>query len=119
CGRLGDVEPRRAVAGGPVAARIFPARTQERPLRLTMKTSNEEKPSLVPDVYPLDDSYPPRNEPAPVIARLEGAEVPDPYQSLLVHKTDMTSTLEKYYGETLHVEVLRRELCGNEYTREV
>jgi chorismate-pyruvate lyase len=34
--------------------------------------------------------------------------VPEPYQSLLVHQSDMTSTLENFYGETLHVEVLAR-----------
>ena len=31
----------------------------------------------------------------------------------------MTSTLEKYYGQPVHIEVLARELRDNEYCREV
>jgi len=89
-----------------------------------MKTTKEEMP-LAPlppvfsDIYPLDESYAARGEAAPVIDRVEMNEVPEPYHSLLVHKTDMTSTLEKFYGEILHVEVLTRDLRENEYCREV
>ena len=40
-------------------------------------------------------------------AKEEGAEVPDPYRGLLVHKQDMTSTLEAYVGQGLSLEVLQ------------
>jgi chorismate-pyruvate lyase len=89
-----------------------------------MKTTNEETPPAVhqpmySDIYPLDESYAARGETAPVIDRVEMTEVPEPYHSLLVHKTDMTSTLEKFHGETLHIEVLTRNISENEYCREV
>ena len=45
--------------------------------------------------------------------------MPEPYHALLVHKTDMTSTLEKFHGEALHIEVLARHVRENEYYREV
>jgi hypothetical protein len=88
-----------------------------------MKATNEETPPVAPqsvfsDVYPLDESYAARGGDAPVIDRLEAVEVPEPYHSLLVHKTDMTSTLEKHYGEILRIEVLSRCLSENEYCRE-
>jgi chorismate-pyruvate lyase len=45
--------------------------------------------------------------------------VPHPWQSLLVHQSDMTSTLENFYKEQLHIEVLARHVAENEYFREV
>lgn len=89
-----------------------------------MNSSKEETPDATPpivfsDIYPLDESYAARGETAPTVDRIDGAEVPEPYRSLLVHKTDMTSTLEKFYGETLHVEVLTRDVRDNECCREV
>src|ERR1017187_8537228 len=88
-----------------------------------MKSTKEETPlahqPVYSDIYPLDESYAARGETAPVIDRVEPGEVPEPYHSLLVHKTDMTSTLEKFHGETLHVEVLTRHARENEYYREV
>jgi chorismate-pyruvate lyase len=52
-------------------------------------------------------------------APVEAAAVPQPFRTLLVHKTDMTSTLENFYKEKLHVEVLGRHTTGQEYYREV
>jgi hypothetical protein len=87
-----------------------------------LKTTNEEMPPVTQpvfsDIYPLDESYAARGVEAPPIDRVETVEVPEPYHSLLVHKADMTSTLEKYYGEMLRIEVLTRELRDNEYCRE-
>jgi chorismate-pyruvate lyase len=85
-----------------------------------MKATKEEMPAPVySDIYPLDESYAARGETAPAIDRVEPDEVPEPYHSLLVHKTDMTSTLEKFHGETLHVEILTQGARENEYCREV
>jgi chorismate-pyruvate lyase len=50
---------------------------------------------------------------------VEPDEVPEPCRSLLVHWSDMTSTLEGFYAEKLRVEVLARQAGGNEYFREV
>lgn len=45
--------------------------------------------------------------------------MPEPYHSLLVHQSDMTSTLENFHHEQLHIEVLARHVVENEYFREV
>ncbi len=89
-----------------------------------MKATKEETPPVAPrpvysDIYPLDESYAARGETAPTVDRVDPGEVPEPYHSLLVHKADMTSTLEKFHGETLHLEVLTRDVRENEYYREV
>jgi hypothetical protein len=88
-----------------------------------MKTMKAEMPPFSPrpiysDLYPLDEFYAARNQTLNVIDRIEPNKVPEPYRSLLVHKTDMTSTLEKFYGETLHVEVLQKYIRENQYYRE-
>jgi chorismate-pyruvate lyase len=89
-----------------------------------MKTTNEEPTAPAPkvvfsDMYPLDESYAARGETAPIPDRIEAAEVPEPYHSLLVHNADLTLTLEKSCGRPVHVEVLTRELRDTEYCREV
>jgi chorismate-pyruvate lyase len=56
---------------------------------------------------------------APVLKELKGAEVPPPYQGLLVHSSDMTPTLAKFYGQSLGLKVLSRERQDNSYKREV
>jgi chorismate-pyruvate lyase len=67
----------------------------------------------------LDEFYAFRGDPAPAVRRIEPAQMPEPWRSLLVHQTDMTSTLENYYKEQLHIEVLDRRVIENEYFREV
>jgi chorismate-pyruvate lyase len=52
-------------------------------------------------------------------APIEAEAVPEPYRTLLVHRTDMTSTLENFHKERLRVEVLGRHTSGQEYFREV
>jgi hypothetical protein len=89
-----------------------------------MKTSDEKLPphpsgAVASDIYPLDEFYAAVGEPLPEIHTVKPDEIPEPYHSLLVHKTDMTSTLETFHGETLHIEVLGRQIHGNEYRREV
>jgi chorismate-pyruvate lyase len=89
-----------------------------------MRATKEEMPPVAPrpvysDIYPLDEFYAERGEAAPAIDRVEPDEVPEPYRSLLDHKTDMTSTLEKFYHETLHIEILARHARETEYCREV
>jgi chorismate-pyruvate lyase len=71
------------------------------------------------DVYPLDEFYRERGEPLPVIGRVEPDEVPEPYKSLLVHDGDMTSRLESFHGEQIHIQLLARHTHENEYYREV
>ena len=77
------------------------------------------RPGSIRIIYPLDEFYAERGEAVPAIERVEPDEMPEPYRSLLDHKTDMTSTLERFYQETLHIEVLARHLRESEYFREV
>lgn len=44
--------------------------------------------------------------PALILRKLPGFLVPEPYRSLLVHDQDMTSTLERFHGEALFLELL-------------
>jgi chorismate-pyruvate lyase len=56
---------------------------------------------------------------APVLRELKAAEVPPPYQALLVHSSDMTPTLAGFYGQALRLRVLSRERQDDSYKREV
>ncbi|HEX3989472.1 MAG TPA: hypothetical protein VHZ30_08560 [Verrucomicrobiae bacterium] len=60
-----------------------------------------------------------RGDPAPMLRRIEKGKMPEPYHSLLVHQSDMTSTLENFYQEQLHIEAVARRTVENEYYREV
>jgi chorismate-pyruvate lyase len=51
--------------------------------------------------------------------RLEPVEVPEPYCELLVHERDMTSTLQSFHNDSIHLEVLRSEREEETYFREV
>ena len=51
--------------------------------------------------------------------QLKADSVPQPYDKLLVHSSDMTPTLEGFYQRRLGLSVLSRELEGEEYLREV
>jgi len=103
----------------------------------------------VTDLYPLEEFYARRNEAAQIVqtdsgsldaelqylkqtkpehrtrrnilfwSRIEGTEMPEPYRSLLVHTIDMTSTLENFYKDKLHVDLLGCHSRGQEYYREV
>ncbi len=101
-------------------------------------------PTKATDLYPLEEFYARRKETAKIVqiddasmmervansyverqqaaliwAPIDGAEMPEPYRSLLVHPVDMTSTLENFYQDRLHVELLGCHSRGQEYYREV
>ncbi len=76
-------------------------------------------PTALPIAYPLDDFYAQAGLALPAIEAVAGDEVPEPYQTLLVHQNDMTPTLEKFHGNTIHLRVLRRQQRGDFYFREV
>jgi chorismate-pyruvate lyase len=67
----------------------------------------------------LAELYALRGQAAPVLERIDSAKVPEPWQSLLVHQSDMTSTLENFHKEQLHIEALARHVVEDEYFREV
>jgi chorismate-pyruvate lyase len=67
----------------------------------------------------LERFYVPAGLSVPALQELKGAEVPQPYRALLVHSSDMTSTLASFYGETPRLRVLTRERRDDSYKREV
>ncbi len=75
--------------------------------------------TVAPHVYPLDDLYSRAGLPLPLIEPLAGAQVPEPYRSLLVHQRDMTSTLENFHGAEIHLNIVSSEERGGFYFREV
>jgi chorismate-pyruvate lyase len=69
--------------------------------------------------YPLDSFYAGAGLMLPPLQRLDGEEVPVPFKALLVHRNDMTPTLEAFYGSRLELKVLNRYRRGTDYCREV
>lgn len=69
--------------------------------------------------YPLSDLYLQDGLTLPTVTGIDGQKLPEPYRTLLVHGTDMTSTLEKYHDQKLRLHILRRRLEGDEYSRQV
>lgn len=53
------------------------------------------------------------------MTRVAPEDVPEPEQHLLVHQRDMTSTLARYHGRALQVEVIQQRRVGELYLREV
>jgi chorismate-pyruvate lyase len=70
-------------------------------------------------VHPLDEFYAASGKPLPHIEIVDGNSIPKPCRKLLVHLDDMTPTLEKFHGGSLHLEVLGRRLAEKTYYREV
>ena len=68
---------------------------------------------------PLAAFYAQAGLPLPRIQRINGADLPEPYRTLLVHENDMTPTLEAHHGSRIHLRVLRSERHGSHYHREV
>src|ERR1035438_8357387 len=67
----------------------------------------------------LERFYEPTGLSVPTLRELAAAEVPQPYQALLVHSSDMTPTLANFYGQSLGLRVLSRERQDDSYKREV
>jgi len=67
----------------------------------------------------LEKFYARMGRPLPRLEQLKADEVPQPYQALLVHSSDMTPTLEGFYRQPLGLTVLSREIEGESYLREV
>lgn len=75
--------------------------------------------TINPFAYPLDDFYAKAGRLLPRIVAVNGAELPEPQRTLLVHDSDMTPTLEKFHGEDIHLRVIRSEERDGAYYREV
>lgn len=75
--------------------------------------------TLIDPFAPLTGFYA-RLHAAPATPRvIDGKDMPDPYRSLLVSRSDMTPTLERYHGSKLHLRILDSGRHGDEYRRHV
>lgn len=55
----------------------------------------------------------------PPAESLEGEAVPEPYRRLLVHRGDMTPTLEAFHGKPIHLKVIECNKDCHRYERQV
>ena len=69
--------------------------------------------------YPLNEFYDQAGLPLPTIARVAARDVPEPYNSLLVHARDMTPTLADAYGRGIQLRVLKHMLRGDVFSRQI
>jgi chorismate-pyruvate lyase len=69
--------------------------------------------------YPLSEFYQRAKLPLPRIESIPADAVPQPFQALLVHKNDMTPTLEDFHQSRIHLELIGRDRRGEFYYREV
>ena len=76
-------------------------------------------PVVLPHAYPLDEFYANAGLVLPRIDVISAESLPQPCRKLLAHDGDMTSTLENFYGGTIHIEVIRSEERHGFYYREV
>lgn len=69
--------------------------------------------------HPLDEFYARAGQPMPAMEFIDAEEVPAPYKGLLVHESDMTSTLEAFHEQRIHIRLLYRHQTEHTYSREV
>jgi len=70
-------------------------------------------------MFPLRLFYDRVERPVPAIERMQGIDLPQPQQRLLVHHGDMTPTLEQYHGDKLFLRLLDRFNDDEGYLRQV
>lgn len=70
-------------------------------------------------LFPLDLLYARSGVQLPVARPIEPDDIPQPYRSLLVHRTDMTSTLERHFGGSVVLRPLTTFTQGPWYFRRV
>ena len=70
-------------------------------------------------LYPLDLVYERAGIAAPEVAEVAPEEIPPPYRSLLVHRDDMTPTLERHFGGRVVLRPLSVFTSGGSYFRRV
>ncbi|MEM7583057.1 MAG: hypothetical protein AAF560_06730 [Acidobacteriota bacterium] len=76
-------------------------------------------PSDLDLLYPLTEFFDP-GEPLPLVREEVGdSRMPEPHRSLLVHDSDMTSTLESFHSEPLWLRTLEKRRQGTDLLRKV
>jgi hypothetical protein len=70
-------------------------------------------------LVPLSDFYAETGTATPAVSEIDGREMPRPYRDLLVHDNDMTPTLERHFGQRIHLRLLDMEIDDGVLTRQV
>ena len=70
-------------------------------------------------LYPLNEFYEEAGLGLPDFERVEAGQMPEPYRSLLVHRNDMTPTLEKFHRQPIHLQMLKHHHRGEVFSRQV
>src|SRR4051812_17929404 len=70
-------------------------------------------------LHPLNEFYEQAGMALPATVRVEAADVPEPYRSLLVHDHEMTLTLESAYSRPVKLRVQKYDLHDNVFSRQV
>ena len=78
------------------------------------------KTATYPDIlYPLSFMRSACGLPKLNYQQMEASDLPEPFQSLLVHEGDMTSRLEAFHESEQRVKAIRSSNSGEKYFREV
>ena len=75
--------------------------------------------SAVDLLYPLNEFYSEAGLVLPSATRINGREMPEPYQRLLVHDRDMTPTFEAAYDRRMNLRVLKYALDHEVFSRQI
>lgn len=76
-------------------------------------------PELMSMLLPLHYFYAKEDRQLPPVTLVDGEAVPEPEKSLLVHQRDMTSTLRKFHGAAITLEVCAAETSDDYLMRMV
>jgi chorismate-pyruvate lyase len=79
------------------------------------------RPVTAETPFSLDDLYAffPEDQARPITHPVAAADVPEPYQQLLVHRHHMTVTVERFYGSPVDVQVLQSRQSDQGYVRQI
>jgi chorismate-pyruvate lyase len=67
--------------------------------------------------YPMNEFYGGLGVPLPHVVQVQGAEMPDPFRTLLVHNRDMTPTLTEAYKREMKLRILNRFIDHTVFSR--
>jgi chorismate-pyruvate lyase len=76
-------------------------------------------PDRMTTLHPLTEFYRESGVAAPRVEPIEGSLMPEPYRRLLVHRNDMTPTLEGFCGKKIHLRLLEKHTIGDAMYRRV
>ncbi len=78
-----------------------------------------EKSTQHDGLYPLDEFYKRNEIKLPPFTFVEPDSIPEPYHQLLCHKEDMTSVLQSYHQQKIHLGLIEFIEDGNSILRRV